>query len=42
MTGSGSAVFAPLPPAFAAQDLLQKLPPGWIAKTVFNLQQHPH
>lgn len=40
MTGSGSAVFAPI---YAAQQLdwLKTLPLGWVAKKVSNLQQHP-
>lgn len=41
MTGSGSAVFAKLEAQHAPESLVQSLPPGWIAKRVSNLQQHP-
>lgn len=40
MTGSGSAVFAHLDTE-KNLDWLNTLPPGWIAKKVSNLQQHP-
>ncbi len=40
MTGSGSAVFAPIQDA-QQLDWLQTLPQGWIAKKISNLQQHP-
>ena len=41
MTGSGSAVFAKLQTPQQAQNLLQELPAGWIARVISNLQQHP-
>ena len=40
MTGSGSAVFAPIQ-ADQQLDWLKTLPSGWIAKKTNNLQQHP-
>ncbi|MFA5679878.1 MAG: 4-(cytidine 5'-diphospho)-2-C-methyl-D-erythritol kinase [Hydrogenophaga sp.] len=38
MTGSGSAVFAPLPDAF---DALAPLPEGWVARICSSLDAHP-
>lgn len=40
MTGSGSAVFAPIA-GDQQLDWLKTLPQGWIAKKTSNLQQHP-
>jgi len=37
MTGSGSAVFAPIPQGFE----LRQAPPGWVARECCNLEAHP-
>jgi 4-diphosphocytidyl-2-C-methyl-D-erythritol kinase len=41
MTGSGSAVFAPLATESAAQAAIAKLPPGWQGWAVRGLEEHP-
>lgn len=41
MTGSGSAVFAPLATESAAQDAIADLPPGWQGWAVQGLAEHP-
>ena len=41
MTGSGSAVFAPLPSEDAAQEAVRELPVGWQGWVVRSLAEHP-
>ncbi|MCE2968619.1 MAG: 4-(cytidine 5'-diphospho)-2-C-methyl-D-erythritol kinase [Burkholderiales bacterium] len=41
MTGSGSAVFAPLATESAAQEAIADLPPGWQGWAVQGLTEHP-
>jgi 4-diphosphocytidyl-2-C-methyl-D-erythritol kinase len=41
MTGSGSAVFAPLATESAAQTAIANLPPGWQGWAVKGLEEHP-
>lgn len=41
MTGSGSAVFAPMPSQAAAQDAVKDLPPGWQGWAVKSLPELP-
>ena len=44
MTGSGSSVFAAIPKSFSAHkidQMLQKLPSGWVGRLVQGLKQNP-
>ena len=41
MTGSGSAVFAPMPSEDAAQEAVRELPAGWQGWAVRSLAEHP-
>jgi 4-diphosphocytidyl-2-C-methyl-D-erythritol kinase len=44
MTGSGSSVFAAIPKTFSAHEIdqmLQKLPSGWVGRLVQGLKQNP-
>jgi len=41
MTGSGSAVFAPIPPGMNVDPSPTGLPDGWLVKACSNLESHP-
>jgi 4-diphosphocytidyl-2-C-methyl-D-erythritol kinase len=41
MTGSGSAVFALLPPEWAEEKTLQEAPAGWKVRVCGNMEAHP-
>jgi 4-diphosphocytidyl-2-C-methyl-D-erythritol kinase len=41
MTGSGSAVFARIPPAWPAGRALAAAPAGWVVRECSNLEAHP-